>query len=242
MTGATTRWCPERVRFRLASELADEGVRVRRPCYALVFHRLGSGTGVLGPSSARALRHPWLPDVITAVPAETRGTYGRERMHAELVHGHELHIGDNTIGLLMRRAGLADLPIYRQRGERTPPGGTTITDLVKRKFTRSGPNELWATDITEHPTREGKLSCFVVSDSFSRRVVGWLIESRTRADLKPSSRSDPRAGQVDVSTFSGAPQLSGGSCGGSPHGLAASGSSHWQSVPRRARGKSRLVG
>lgn len=31
---------------------------------------------------------------------------------------------------------------------------------------------------TEHPTREGKVYCGVVLDTFSRRVVGWSIESR----------------------------------------------------------------
>ncbi len=40
-----------------------------------------------------------------------------------------------------------------------------------------GPNQLWMTDITEHPTREGKIYCCVVLDAFSRRVVGWSVES-----------------------------------------------------------------
>jgi transposase InsO family protein len=39
-------------------------------------------------------------------------------------------------------------------------------------FTRSQPNRLWVTDITEHRTREGKVYCAVVLDTFSRRVVG----------------------------------------------------------------------
>ena len=43
------------------------------------------------------------------------------------------------------------------------------------------------TDITEHPTREGKLSCCVFLDAYSRRVVGWAIDSRQRADLATSA-------------------------------------------------------
>jgi putative transposase len=39
------------------------------------------------------------------------------------------------------------------------------------------------TDITEHPTREGKLYCAVVLDSFSRRVVGWSIDATPTAAL-----------------------------------------------------------
>jgi putative transposase len=36
---------------------------------------------------------------------------------------------------------------------------------------------------TEHPTREGKVYCCVVIDAWSRRVVGWAIDSCQRADL-----------------------------------------------------------
>ncbi len=30
-------------------------------------------------------------------------------------------------------------------------------DLVARQFTAAGPDRVWLTDITEHPTGEGKL-------------------------------------------------------------------------------------
>jgi putative transposase len=86
-----------------------------------------------------------------------------------------------TVSLLMRRASLAGLPA-RTRGKRTRRPGT-ITDLVRRDFRRSGPNQLWVTDITEDPTREGKVYCCVVLDAWSRRVVGWAIDSSQRADL-----------------------------------------------------------
>jgi transposase InsO family protein len=36
---------------------------------------------------------------------------------------------------------------------------------------------------TEHPTREGKLYCCVVLDAYSRRVVGWSIDSTQTAAL-----------------------------------------------------------
>jgi transposase InsO family protein len=46
-----------------------------------------------------------------------------------------------------------------------------------RGTTRPAPNQLWLTDITEHPTREGKLYCCVVLDTHSRKVIGWSIDS-----------------------------------------------------------------
>jgi putative transposase len=56
-------------------------------------------------------------------------------------------------------------------------------DLVDRDFARPAPNQLWVTDITEHPTREGKVYCAVVLDVHSRRVVGWSIDSSQTAAL-----------------------------------------------------------
>jgi transposase-like protein len=50
-------------------------------------------------------------------------------------------------------------------------------------FAREQPNELWGTDITEHPTREGKVYCAVVRDAPSRRVVGWSIDAAPTAAL-----------------------------------------------------------
>ena len=81
----------------------------------------------------------------------------------------------------MRRNGLAGLP-GRPR-YRKVPNQPTASDLVDRQFARDGPDQLRVTDITEHPTREGKVYCAVVLDTFSRRVVGWAIDSRPHATL-----------------------------------------------------------
>jgi len=36
---------------------------------------------------------------------------------------------------------------------------------------------------TEHPTREGKVYCAAVLDVFSRKIVGWSIDSSPTAAL-----------------------------------------------------------
>ena len=82
----------------------------------------------------------------------------------------------------MRELGLKGLPTRRlPKGARI--GKVTSLDLVGRMFARTGPNQLWMTDITEHPTREGKLYCCVVLDAFSRMVVGWSIDSTQTTTL-----------------------------------------------------------
>jgi hypothetical protein len=94
-----------------------------------------------------------LTDLIGQFHDASYGTYGQPGVRAELQRTHGLLIGHNTVALLMQRAGLSGLPL-RRRAKRVP-SQETVTDLVKRQFTADGPNRLWVTDITEHPTREG---------------------------------------------------------------------------------------
>ena len=56
-------------------------------------------------------------------------------------------------------------------------------DLVRRQFVADAPNRLWCTDITEHPTGEGKVYACAVLDVFSRQIVGWSIADHMRAEL-----------------------------------------------------------
>jgi putative transposase len=135
--------------------------------------------------SRRAVRHAWLTEQIQAVHQASRGTYGSRRVHAELTLGLGITIGHGAIELLMRRAGIKGLPGNRRPRPRhqTPTAG----DLVHRQFSRAAPDQLWVTDITEHPTREGKVYCAVVLDTFARRVVGWSIDSTQTAALVTSA-------------------------------------------------------
>ena len=160
---------PPKDRYRLVAELQADGVRVGRSCHALRVSRSGFYAWSARAPSPRAIRHAWLTDLIGSIHQAARGTYGAPRVHAELVYGHGITIGHNTVSLLMCRAGLAGLPA-RSGGKRTKKLAT-VTDLVRRDFRRSGPNQLWVTDITEYPTREGKVYCCVVPDAWSRRVV-----------------------------------------------------------------------
>ncbi len=71
----------------------------------------------------------------------------------------------------------------RKRGLNRKPGPPVHDDLVLRDFTAAEPNQLWLTDITEHPTAEGKLYLCAVKDVCSKRIVGYSIDSRMTSDL-----------------------------------------------------------
>jgi putative transposase len=133
------------------------------------------------PPSARDEANSLLLKHIQDVHAESRGTYGWPRVHAELTLGLGLPVNHKRVARLMRQAGLQGL--YRRRYRRGPTGPATEDDLVQRRFTVEAPNRLWLTDITEHPTREGKLYCAAVMDAYARLIVGWSIADHMRTEL-----------------------------------------------------------
>jgi putative transposase len=56
-------------------------------------------------------------------------------------------------------------------------------NLLKREFDVAQPNQAYVADITYIWTREGWLYLAVVIDLFSRKVVGWSMGSRMKAQL-----------------------------------------------------------
>jgi putative transposase len=75
----------------------------------------------------------------------------------------------------------------KKRGLTRKAGPPVHDDLVKRDFTASRPDELWLTDITEHPTAEGKLYLCAVKDVWSNRITGYSMDARMTAQLAVSA-------------------------------------------------------
>jgi len=155
--------------------LTRQGFNVRHACLMLEVSESGYYAWKGRPDPPRTLRRIWLAGEIADVHKASAGTYGALRVTAELRYGRNIIVGHNAVGLIMRELGIKGLPT-RRRPRSARLAQVVSLDLVRRSFRRDRPNELWMTDITEHPTREGKLYCCVVLDTFSRRVVGWSIE------------------------------------------------------------------
>jgi putative transposase len=128
------------------------------------------------------IRRLLLRDAIADVHTRSRGTYGVLRIRAALEIEQGMIVNKKLILRLMRELGIQGLP-GPKKGHRNMVNMATAEDLVQRQFHALRPNALWLTDITEHPTREGKVFCCVVLDLFSRKVVGWAIDRRCESTL-----------------------------------------------------------
>lgn len=132
-------------------------------------------------SSARDLDDAYLANEIRDVHTASRRTYGAPRVGFELRLGRGLRVSGKRIARLMRLLGITGICAARKRQHRPAPA--VHDDLVQRRFVADAPDRLWCTDITEHPTSEGKVYCAAVLDVFSRRIVGWSIADHMRAEL-----------------------------------------------------------
>jgi transposase InsO family protein len=74
-----------------------------------------------------------------------------------------------------------------RRSSGKTPGPAVHDDLVQRNFTAASLDAVWLTDITEHPTLEGKLYLCSIKDLCSNRIVGYAIDERMTAALAVSA-------------------------------------------------------
>ena len=135
------------------------------------------------PPSAREKSDSALAERVRAIHERSRGTYGAPRIRAELAD-HGFPVSRKRIARVMRECGLAG--ISRRKKPRTTRRDKTARpapDLVEREFVASGPDRLWVADFTYVPTLAGFLYLAIVLDVFSRRIVGWAMDSSQTADL-----------------------------------------------------------
>ena len=167
--------------FRLVQELAADGLIVAVACRMLRVSTAGYYEWRGRPPSLRAVTDHALTTQIREIHTMSRESYGVPRVHAELRLGCGVRCGRKRVARLMRSAGLQG--IYKRRGKRRCPAAPVHDDLVQRRFVADAPNRLWLTDITEHPTREGKVYLAAVLDVYARRIVGWSIADHLRSEL-----------------------------------------------------------
>jgi putative transposase len=153
-------------------------------CRALQVNRTSFHDWERRAPSDRALGDAWLIDKIKTIHADSDGTYGARRVHAELRLEHGVRVGRKRVERLMRVAGISGLlPRKRRRTTVRLPGVRVAPDLVERDFSPTGPNRTWSADITYISTWEGFLYLAHVQDLYSRRIVGWSMAEHLRSEL-----------------------------------------------------------
>jgi transposase InsO family protein len=170
------------VRYAWIEEHRDQ-FDVARMCRQLEVSRTGYYQWRKRPTSPRTRADSLLDAHVAAIHAQRRRRYGRPRILLEL-REQGLLVGHERVRKSLRRQGLR--PVYRR-----PYRITTDSDhakpvapnLLDRRFDGWKPDQAWVGDITYIDTDQGWLYLACVMDLASRRIVGWSMSERMKADL-----------------------------------------------------------
>jgi putative transposase len=153
-------------------------------CAALGVSRWGFHAWLSRPPSNLAVADEKMAPQVRSSLLESDRTYGARRVwHDVLAAG--FRCGLHKIERLMRAQALRARPrrrgLPKDHGERHP--GPIPSNILDWQFAAARQNQKWVADFTYVWTAEGWLYVAVVTDLFSRRVVGWSMSSTMTAQL-----------------------------------------------------------
>ncbi len=135
------------------------------------------------PLSQRALEDARQTDLIRRAWNDSGRVYGYRKLHDDLADQGETCC-ENRVARLAGLAGIAAQIGYKHRpGRYGGKPAIVVQNKLNRQFEVDVQDRVWVTDITYIKTHEGWLYLSVVIDLFSRRVVGWSMQSRMTTDL-----------------------------------------------------------
>ena len=136
------------------------------------------------PQSASAARREVLTGRIRHFFADSDGTYGYRRIHADLV-GEGVECSPELVRQIMRTENLVPCQPrpFRLTTQADAQAAASMPDLLERDFTAERPGMKFVGDITYIHTWQGFIYLATVIDCYSKKVVGWSIADHMRTEL-----------------------------------------------------------
>jgi len=135
--------------------------------------------------AARTLEEQKLRSDIARIHQESRQTYGAPRVQVHLRRQGKRH-GRNRIARLMREQELCGRQKKRYRVVTTDSqhDQPIAPNRLAQAAPATGPNQLWAADITYVLTAAGGwVFLAAILDLYSRRIVGWALSQQINTAL-----------------------------------------------------------
>ena len=156
---------------------------VRSMCRMLCVHPSGFYAWLKRPFSNRAVEDKRQTELLKDAWADSGKVYGYRKLHDDLRDQGETCC-PNRVARLTRLAGIkAQIGYKRRPGKYRVKPSVAVDNTLDRQFEVASPDRVWVTDITYIKTYEGFAYLAVIIDLYSRRVVGWSMQSRQTTDL-----------------------------------------------------------
>lgn len=150
---------------------------------ALDVSRSGFYAWLRRPPSAQAERREVLGDALEATYHRFKRRYGAPRLTREL-NGAGVGCSENFIAKLLRARQLRAHNGKGFRYVRVAQGAPQAKEnVLGRCFDTEGPNRKWVSDITYIRVGRDWAYLAVVLDLYSRKVVGWALDTHMRETL-----------------------------------------------------------
>lgn len=152
-------------------------------CRLLHVSRSGYYAWLSRPKCEREKQNIQYKKLIKTIYADSRGVYGAPRICAEMrADGYCCSV--NRVAKLMRQEELKGRPQKRvRRSLKDQPTFPFADNLLKQQFNVPKSNQAWASDITYIQTRQGFVYLAVVMDLYSRKIIGWAMDSHMTRHL-----------------------------------------------------------
>jgi transposase InsO family protein len=170
--------------YPLVLDLAVDGIPVTVTCRVLGFSTQAFYAWKKNPVTDREWDDAHLINAALDVHHDDPA-FGYRFIADELAR-HGVRASENRVARLCSQQRIWSV-FAKRRGLHRKAGPPVHDDLVDRVFSAPALNLVWLTDITEHPTDEGKLYLCAIKDVCSNRIVGYSMDARMTASLAVSA-------------------------------------------------------
>lgn len=105
---------------------------------------------------------------------------GTRKIHQMLSKANKMPFGRDKFFDFLGRQGLLVKP--KKRGHRTTESGWWRCENLLKEFNATAPHQVWVSDITYLETEQGFAYLFLITDAFSRTIVGYHLAPDLRAE------------------------------------------------------------
>ncbi len=171
----------------MVEELSKEQIDVSIACETFEVSCSGYYSWLKRPISARRQRNEVLCELITKIHKDSRGTYGAPRIHKKLnVDGEKC--GIKKVVKIMKENNIRGIAkkkykIHTTDSNHDLPIADRVFKVENVAAQVTKPNQVWASDITYIPTKEGWVFLCIYLDLFTRKVVGFSMADNMKTDL-----------------------------------------------------------
>jgi transposase InsO family protein len=131
----------------------------------------------------RATANATLDQKILTTFHQHKGRYGAPRLQDEL-QGEGERVSKNRVARRMKALGIQAKGKKKFKATTDSKHNLPVApNLLNRDFTAKRPNKKWCGDITYVWTEEGWLYLATVIDLYSRKVIGWSLQSTMTKQL-----------------------------------------------------------